>query len=163
MRRALAIISVAFGCSAAEAQSLVSEKGWEAWSQVRYIGGDAKQTELNRKARTGAPYSMLVLTDTTIELHACLSRLCDDDPKRGTPFAVQSLYTIPLAAIRHVDQWIEPSAGVNYSPDQFGFVYETATGVEAPAFAISSWADARMILAKVRFRMKKLGLELPAK
>lgn len=143
----------------------IARDGWEAFPQVEYVGGDASQP----KKRAG----MLVLTDSSLAMHPCVWDGCYDHIKQQKlPYKPEPYYIIPLKGISEVSSSSQvrgPSVGgriawgvlaTDRTEELFGLVYETATSAEAPVFKTMK-AQAGAIEAKVRFRLKKLGLSVP--
>ena len=143
---------------------IIARDGWEAFPEVEYQGGDATKPK--------KMYGMIVLTDSTIALHRCRWQYCEDDRKEvKTPFLPEPLYLIPLRRIQEISassQVRGPSVGSRIAfgllaGDQkqefVGLVYETESSAEAPVFRTLK-TQSGAIEAKVRFRLKKLGVEL---
>ena len=152
--------------SAGAQQPILTGKGWEAFPNVDYQGGDATQP---KRLLQG----MLVLTDSTIALHACAWVNCT--PPRDTtklPFVEKPYFTIRLADIKEVASSSEvrgPSTASRImiggalagdrKEELFGLVYETAASAEAPVFRTQQHQSGA-VEAKIRFRLKKLGIDL---
>lgn len=166
MRTFWALAAVASMAVTAHAQSplVVSRDGWEAFPWVEYQGGDATQPTKRR--------GMLVLTDSTLSLHKCRFEYCDDHRKHTElPFEEKPLYTIQLRSIKEVtssSQVRGPSAGSRLAlgllagdrtEEMVGIVYESASSAEAPVFKTQK-AQSAAVEAKLRFRLKKIGVTL---
>lgn len=150
------------------AQRIYVKDGWEAFPNVEYQGGDATQPKRLQ--------GMLVLTDSTIALHPCAWVSCGPVPNDTTkpPFAPKPFFTIRLSELKEVASSSDvrgPSAGAKLMvgalagdrKDEFvGLVYETSSRAEAPTFRTEK-THANAIEAKIRFRLKKLGIDLTAK
>lgn len=146
------------------AQSIIARDGWEAFPEVEYQGGDTTQP----KKRTG----MLVLTDTTLALHKCRKEYCKDT-KGKVPFKDPPYFTVLLSTLTAVDSSSQvrgPSTGdriawgglaMDHTDEFVGLVYETPTNVQAPIFRTEK-AQSAALAAKIRFRLKKLGIALQA-
>jgi hypothetical protein len=161
---ALTVATLAPGELAAHNQAMYASDGWEAFPNVSYQGGDATQP----KRRFG----MLVLTDSTIALHECANISCFDNSKGKLPFKAQPWFSIALSSltqIAHSSQVRKDGAATFFlgaladgdSEGFVGFVYQTARNVEAPLFKMKK-EQSGVLDAKVRFRLKRLGIELPA-
>lgn len=146
-------------------QQIVARDGYEAFPNVEYRGGDATQPK--------RLYGYLVLTDSTIALHPCFSgSRCLEDKKKGL-FEPTPYFTIRLSTLKAIQNSAsEKGAGIgeklligNLAGGQkegiVALTYETATSVEAPVFKTDE-AHGVALEAKLRFRLKKLGIELPA-
>lgn len=164
---AAALIVIATSVSVAAqppANRIYARDGWEAFSGVYYEGGDATQP----KRLLG----MLVLTDSTIALHPCVIQQCYDT-KKGAPFREPPFFSIPLTSIKDIvsssrvrgaDTMGKVFLGglASDRPEDFvALVYETKSSVEAPLFKTAK-AQSAAIDAKLRFRLKRLGVELNA-
>ena len=148
--------------------AIFARDGWEAFPGVEYQGGDATQP----KKRWG----MLVLTDTTIGLYPCVYESCRDGDKKGVkrPFNDPAFFIIPLSAIKDVtssarsrsastsEKFFLGGLAGSQSEDFVGLVYETGASAEAPVFKTGK-AQSTAVDAKIRFRLKKLGIELQDK
>lgn len=147
-----------------EAQpAIVVRDGYEAFPSVEYMGGDATQPKKMR--------GMLVLTDSSLALHACTDTAqCTEF--RGRPlFKAEPLYVIRLASIKQVEasttvrgqsvagKLLWGGLASNNAEDLVGVVYETASSAEAPVFKTVK-AQSAALEAKILFRLKKLGVEL---
>lgn len=146
-------------------QAIIARGGWEAFPNVEYQGGDATQPKRLQ--------GMLVLTDSTIALHACAWVSCGPVPNDTSkpPFAAKALFTIALRDIKDVSSVSQvrgPGVGDKIAlgmlagdrtEEAVGIVYETATSAEAPFFKTLK-THANAVEAKIRFRLKKLGIEL---
>jgi hypothetical protein len=114
----------------------------------------------------------LVLTDSTLSLHACGRQFCATHKDLPLYDSIP-YFTIPLRSITDVSSSTQvrgPSTGSKIAfgllagdrKEEFvGLVYETATSAEAPIFKTQK-AQASALEAKIRFRLKKLGIVLPA-
>lgn len=167
MRIVLVVLVVLTTAVSAAAQppvtTIFTGDGWEAFPGVYYQGGDATHPKKQ--------YGMLVLTDSTIALHQCAVLMTCDEPKKGVPFKSPALYTIQLSSLKQIvsssrvrsaDAMGKLFLGglASDRPEDFiGLVYETATSVEAPLFKTAK-AHSAAIDAKIRFRLKKLGIDL---
>ncbi len=141
---------------------VIERDGWEAFPFVQYQGGVGSMS----KKVTG----VLVLTDSTIALHECAVSSCSDDKKKGV-FKETALLVVQLKSIQEVSSSTQvrgPTVGARLAfgllagdrtEEYFGVAFETATTAEAPIFKTRK-TQAAMIDAKIRFRLKKLGLEL---
>lgn len=160
----LAEALIALGRIDAQPPAVIARDGWEAFPVVEYQGGDATQP----KKRAG----MLVLTDSTLALHECYWTGCYDFKKQEKPpFRAEPLYLIPLRAVREVSassQVRGPSTSSRIAwgmlasdrTEEFvGLVYESASSAEAPVFKTMK-SQSGAIEAKVRFRLKKLGVDI---
>lgn len=151
-----------FAPSISRAQDFQVRNGYEA-TYAMYLGGDAKET----KKREG----IIVLTDSAIAFYECRWRYCET--RRDTLFdAAQLIWRRPLTQIKGVSASTQnrgPSVlgratfgvlAMDQNKEYFGFTYETETSAEAPVFETMKTV-AGALEAKVRFRLKKLGIELP--
>lgn len=145
---------------------IYARDGWEAFAGVYYEGGDATQP----KRLMG----MLVLTDSAIGFYRCVSAQCFDDKKGGKPFREPAYFSIPLTSVKDIstssrvrgaDAMGKIMVGglASDRPEDFvALVYESQTSIEAPLFKTAK-TQVAAIDAKIRFRLKKAGLELPDK
>jgi hypothetical protein len=145
---------------------IYARDGWEAFAGVYYEGGDATQP----KRLMG----MLVLTDSSIGLHPCVYEQCQDDKKGKQPFKEPAYFTIPLNAVKRItnssqvrDADLAGKIMVGglapaRAEDFVAIVYESPSSVEAPLFK-SAKTQVAAIDAKLRFRLKKRGIELQDK
>lgn len=150
--------------AAAQDAVLVSGEGWQGFAEVSYVGGDATQT----KKTTG----ILILTDSTLAFYTC-DWACVDDVKKSKFFAKKPLSVVLLNTITELRSSTQVSgAGFteklaigllasDHDDEYFRFVYETASNAEAPMYKTPK-SLAGTIEAKVRFRLKKLGISLVA-
>lgn len=131
--------------ASARAQTIYTGDGWEAVFKVELRGGDATYK--------GKRNGILVLTDSTIALHDCaeiVNQACYYSDKKKAPFTPTPFYSIKLLDVK----------GVASSSDWVRVTYETKSSVEVPTFAMGrSYGPA--IDAKIRFRLKKLGVTIP--
>jgi hypothetical protein len=150
--------------SGAAQTAIIARDGWEAFPNVEYLGGDATQPKRLR--------GMLVLTDSTISLHQCEVSTCND-LKSKPAFKPIPIYTIRLSTLKGVQNAAQQKgAGLGekilvgglLSDQKVGTVvltYESTSSAEAPVFKTDE-AHGAALEAKIRFRLKKLGIELPA-
>jgi len=147
----------------AQPAAVVARDGWEAFPQVEYQGGDATQP----KKRWG----ILVLTDSTLAFHECFDgAFCPE--RKGKLFKEPAIFTAKLTLIQEIGSSTQVRGAsatgkiafgilANDRREEFlGFVYESATSAEAPVFKTLK-TQAAAIEAKVKFRLKKLGVMLP--
>ncbi len=161
MMSALAIAASIVFPATSHAQMIV-KNGYEAFPLVEYRGGDATQP----KRRTG----VLVLTDSTLAFHECTRRR-DCLEYKDNPVFAELIFSIPLRQLKEVSSSTEvrgPGVGgriafgvlaTDRKEEFVGVVYETEQSAEAPVFRTQP-AQAAAIEAKVRFRLKKLGIQL---
>ncbi len=163
MRR-LALAVFLLLASTASAQ-IVAGPGWEAFPEVAYLGGDATQPKIVR--------GFLVLTDSTLELHECVIVPHCVATKKAPAWKPQATYTIKLSAIKEVrsnarssdasvTEKIIGGALASSSEEVVTLVYESPSNVEAPVFQTPK-AYSAALDAKIRFRLKKLGVDIPEK
>lgn len=163
---ALALM-LAFVASTARSQenAMLSGDGWEAFPFVEYKGGDSRLPR--------ARYGVLVLTDSTIALHDCADRNnCRNNSRRHPVFKDSAVLVIRLADLRAVSASTEtrgPGVGRRVmwgvlandrTVEQVSLAYDTETTAEAPVFATRP-THAAAIEAKILFRLRRLGVELP--
>lgn len=145
---------------AAQTGAMFSKNGWDGFLDVQYQGGDASQP----KRKTG----MLVLTDSALIFYDCPWD-CEQDAKKRKDFWEAPAFRIAYRGITNAkaSTGTADHAGLGMpllfsdkSSDYITVVYESATSVESPVFKTKR-AMAGAIEAKMRFRMKKLGLPEP--
>lgn len=145
------------------AQDIIVRDGWEAFPNSEYRGGDASQT----RKRLG----VLVLTDTSLAFYDCMWNYCAD--RKQQLFEEKGLiWRLPLTQIKSVSSSTQnrgPSVtgrvlfgvlATDKNAEYFAFTYETERSAEAPVFQMIR-TTAGALEAKLRFRLKKLGVELP--
>jgi hypothetical protein len=144
------------------AQRILSVDGRDEFQNVEYVGGDATQ----QKSRSG----WLVVTDSTLSIHRCRLSGCLPHDKNRYYEEVPD-YQIPLRTITEVtssSQVRGPSTGSRIALGVFagdrseefvGIIYETESSAEAPVFRTKQ-AQSAALEAKLRFRLKRLGVEL---
>lgn len=142
--------------------SILVRDGWEGFPAVEYQGGDGTMP----KKRTG----MLVLTDSTLGFYSCPYD-CEHDSKKPK-FFDKPIFRLPLASVKEVSSSSQVRGATfgsklmlgafagDRTEEFFGFVYESSTSAEAPVFKTMK-AQSGAIEAKVKFRLKKLGLTVP--
>lgn len=166
MKTTLAAAALLVAAHTASAQppatGIFARGGWEAFPGVEYRGGDATQP----KQRWG----ILVLTDTNVALYRCALTTCGD-PKKSAPFKGDPLMSIALSTIKDVSSSSQVRGpgmdaklflgglATDKSEEFVGIVYETASSAEAPVFKTNT-AQSAAIDAKLKFRLRKLGIEL---
>lgn len=174
MKRALVILCALVSWSTAKAQapviivadgpapSVIVGAGWEAFPEIYYQGGDASQP----KKRNG----MLVLTDSALAFYECAKTACLPNGSKSM-IRGDAWWTVPLKSMKEIrasnrasgsmsDSRLLLGLGGDRNDDMIGFVYETSSSAEAPIFKTRN-AQAAAIEAKVKFRLKKLGVALP--
>lgn len=164
MRPLLTVVAVCALAPSVRAQDIIVRDVYEAIPKVEYRGGDASHPE--------KLFGVLKLTDSTLSLHSCKRLRCQ--PVDGeVEWDYRPLLVVDLRSVREVSTSAQVRApGVAsriawgmFAPDRseefVGLVYETATSVEAPVFKVPKTTSAA-IEAKVRFRLRKLGVVLPA-
>jgi len=143
MKRILGAAAVVLCATTVAAQTYHSGAGWEAFSPVKYEGGDAAQPVLG----------VLVLSDTTVGLYACARKNCAEVTPQQQPFQGAALLEIPITAItgiRTTNRMAMPAY------DDVVITYDRGTTVEAPLFRVSH-LQAAAVDAKIRSRLSKLG------
>ncbi len=155
-----------FAVSAHAQGAIIARDGWEAFPMVAYQGGDSTQ------AKKLAPM-MLVLDDTSLSLHECNYDYCKER-KDKAPFRKEAKFSIPLTSITGLNGSSRvrgaDTAGKVFlgglasdrAEDFISIVYETASSAEAPVFKTEK-AIAGAIDAKLRYRLKRIGVELREK
>lgn len=164
MRSFAVAVVLALLAARADAQEIYVGDDWEGFPYVEYLGGDARHKHKG--------IGILVLTDTAIAFYNCASELCrgrkgrNFDPHKGL------LWVLPLRSIKDVSSSSQnkgPSAtgrmlfgalATDRNEEYFGFSYETETSAEAPVFKVPKTFSGALE-AKVRFRLKRLGVQLP--
>ena len=145
------------------AQSIIVRDGWEAFPNVEYQAGDATQPKKR--------YGVLVLTDSSVALFECRLSDCGDSPPRPL-WQKAPYFVIPLAKVTGVgsnslvrgastgDKLLLGALAGSHSEEFVAVRYETAASAEAPVFRVGK-NMAGAIEAKIRFRLKKLGIVIP--
>lgn len=142
---------------------IMTGPGWEGFPHVEYQGGDATQM----KKLEG----ILVLTDSTVALHQCVYECTSKGGRAAffpTPLYVIRLRTITVvnsASAARVQDGERPILEALLDPasaDDLLIVYETEQNAEAPHFRAQKTQSAA-IEAKIRFRLKKMGIVLTEK
>lgn len=151
---ALALLSLA---TVVHAQTkIVVPVGSDVFPDLQYQGGDATQA----KRLVG----ILLLSDSTVAFFAC-SWDCDGDARK-LGFWDKPTFRIPLTAIRDVSHSTltrtPPTIFSDDTMDFFTIVYEHDGTVDAPLFKMKR-ATSGAIEAKLKYRMKKIGLTLDTK
>jgi hypothetical protein len=166
VRRLVIALAFLIPAIASAQRPIIARDGWEAFPFSQYIGGDATQP----KPFKGIRY-MLVLTDSAIAFHECVVYECLAQSDK-VPFKPTPVFSIPLRQIKEIASSSQVrGAGFgaklavgmlagDRTEEHVGIVYETETSAEAPVFQVDK-THANAIEAKVRFRLKKLGIELP--
>lgn len=143
--------------------TIIVGQGWEAFPEVYYRGGDATQAKKR--------YGMLVLTDSTLALYECTVSYCGSDEKKSM-IRGRAFWEIRLTSIKEISAstlFKGTSMGSKFmlgalagdgSEELVGVVYETDASAEAPVFKTRK-AQAAAIEAKLKFRLKKLGIAAP--
>ncbi len=148
----------------AVAQTIIAKPDREEFEGVEYVGGDATQPK--------KLYGWLVLTDSTLSIHDCSGRreYCGAKEK-GNYYKPEPLFTIDLRRITSVESSSDvrgANAGSKIlvgalagdRKEEFvGLTYETKSSAEAPIFKTQK-AQSAALEAKIRYRMKKLGVAL---
>lgn len=139
--------------------------GWEAFPNVEYQGGDATQP----KKRAG----MLVLTDSTLAFYECTWGGCITDKKqsmiRGPAIFMVALKSVTDASSSNQvrgstmgGKLLLGGLAGDRTEEFFGFVYESKNSAESPVFKTMK-SQSGAIEAKIKFRLKKLGVALTEK
>lgn len=162
-RSVAAVIALIAGVQTLEAQEMIiAPNGDDLFNAVQYLGGDAAYPKKR--------WAVLLLTDSTLSLHDCRDSGCEK--REGTIRLKPAWMTIDLRSIKEVassSQVRGPSTGSRIAfgllagdrtEEYVGLVYETASNAEAPVFETAK-AHSGALEAKIRFRLKKLGVDLP--
>lgn len=137
--------------------------GAEVFPSVHYRGGDARF----KKTGIGA----LVLTDSTLGFYYCVRSDCFESKGRvhddTKPIWIVPLTKVTTASASSQNRGPSGAARMMFgvlatdqNKEYFAFTHETDSSAEAPVFETPA-AMSLALEAKVRFRMKKLGKELP--
>lgn len=160
------LICLAGAGRAAQAQRIepvMAGDGWEAFTRVQYEGG---LTGFSRPLR-----GVSVATDSTIAFHRCSDRLCERVPRNRQVFADSAEFVFRLAELKGIEarvRTVGPGVGRRVmfgvlandrSQETLHLQIETDSSAEAPRF-VTGAAHAEQIGSKLRFRMKRLGLEI---
>lgn len=162
-----ALLCLAVATRAAEAQRVepvMTGEGWEAFTRVQYEGG---LTGFSRPL-----FGVLVATDTTISFHRCADQgRCERVPRNKRVFAESADFVFRLAELKGIEarvRTVGPGVGRRVlfgvlandrSEETLHLQIETDSSAEAPRF-VTGAAHAEQIASKLRFRMKRLGLEI---
>ena len=159
----LALLATIAVAPSLRAQKIIVHEGYEAFPLVEYKGG-----------RAGFPkqsYGVLVVTDTTFEYWACCYSGFGDN-KQSVWDPKLMFWSVPLKWITEVNaSTASKGASVtgrvmfgvlatDNNEEYFGFAFETDKTAEAPVFKMPK-TFAGALEAKVKFRMKKLGVATP--
>lgn len=124
----------------AQRHMMYGRDGWEVIQIAEYRSGVSGMT---RRVR-----GIFVLTDSTIGLFKCQNPVCPEEKKKD-PWKGDPIWFVRLASIKAIE----------YKSDWIRLSYETESSVESPLFALASnYGPA--VDAKIRFRLKKLGVTI---
>ncbi len=145
------------------AQDVIVGEGYEGFPMVDYKGGDSR---FKKKG-----YGILVLTDSTLAFYNCAWTSCMK--KNDLYFKPEGIiWSVPLTRIRSLssnsqnrgasvgNRVLFGALASDTNEELFAFTHDTDTSAEAPVFKTPRHMSLAME-AKVRFRLRKLGIELP--
>lgn len=147
----------------AVAQEMLAVDGWEGFPMVEYKGGDAAYRKKG--------FGMLVLTDSTIAFYECITLSCGKT-KRGYFEDKGLIWSHPIKSVTDVSSSSQNKGAsltgrvmfgvlaTDNNEEYFGFTYETDKTAESPVFKVPKTFSGAME-AKLKFRMKKLGVSVP--
>lgn len=165
LRQLVPLVSVALFATPAvlQSQDILVRDGYEAFPMVDYQGGDARF----KKKGTG----VLVLTDSTLAFYNCSWGYCEDH--KGRMFEPKGLiWSVPLNKITSVSvssqnrgasvtgRVLFGALATDSNAEYFAFAHDTETSAEAPVFRTPKTMSGALD-AKVRFKLRKLGINLP--
>ncbi len=130
---------------------------------VDYKGGDSR---FQKKG-----YGILVLTDSTLAFYNCAGAACKKH--KGVYFTPDGvIWSVPLTRIRSLssnsqnrgasvgNRVLFGALASDTNEELFAFTHDTETSAEAPVFKTPRHMSLSLE-AKVRFRLRKLGIDLP--
>lgn len=160
------LLLAAIHTTQAQLPAVVAGEGYEAFPRVQYQGGHS--------AFPRAAWGVLVLRDSTISFHECGDGLhCTSAAMSRELFKEPARFTVRLRDLRELSaQTRTRSPGVgrrimfgalanDRNDELLAFAFDGESTAEAPVFKTLP-TQAGAIEAKMRFRLRRLGVELPA-